>query len=222
LAARNDELNRLFYRETLQGSGVGDEKVVRQHGGIGMYAHVRVAVHALSRGEGTVFSWNAGSSIPAKFAPAVVQGVQDALQDGVLAGLEVTDVYASIENGSYHEEDSTTHAFKEAAEKATAAAIRQARPMILEAWSLVRIVVPAEFVAAIQAMVISRGCQTEAIGSDSSPQAITAKMPTQDVNDLIAEILRASDGQSNISVASAGFRAKPEPPDTVEKWVRSV
>ncbi len=94
--------------------------------------------------------------------------------------------------------------------------------MILEAWSLVRIAVPVEFAAAVDAAVVSRGGETEAIRSDSSPQAITAKMPTSDVNDLIAELLRASDGQASISVASAGFRPKPEPPDTVEKWVRRV
>ncbi len=144
------------------------------------------------------------------------------MQDGVLAGLEITDIHASVENGSHHEEDSTTHAFKEAAEKAAAAAIRQAHPMILEAWSLVRIAVPVEFAAAVDAAVVSRGGETGAIRSDSSPQAITAKMPTSDVNDLITELQRASDGQASMSVASAGFRPKPEPPHTVEKWVRRV
>ena len=222
LAAKNNGLNRLLHRETVQGSGVGDEKVIRQQGGVAVYAHVMVTVHALSRGEGTVFSWSAGSSIPSKFAPAVVQGVQDAMNDGILAGLELTDIHASIDNGSYHEGDSTTHAFREAAEKAAAAAIRQARPMILEVWSSVRIAVPQELVAAVEETVVSRGGQTEAIQSGSSPQAITAKMPTSDVNDLIAELLRVSDGQADISVASAGFRPKPEPPDTVEKWVRRV
>jgi elongation factor G len=220
LAASNDGLNRLFYRETVQGSGVGDEKVVRQQGSIGVYAHVRVAVHALSCGEGRIFSWSAGSSIPAKFAPAVARGVQDAMDNGVLAGLEPTDIYASIENGSYHEGDSTTHAFREAAEKAAAAAIRQADPLILEAWSSVRVAVPVEFAAAVERTVVSRGGQLEVIRSDSSPQAITAKIPTSDVNDLIAELLGTTDGHANISVASAGFRPKPEPPDTEGKWVR--
>jgi translation elongation factor EF-G len=94
--------------------------------------------------------------------------------------------------------------------------------MILEAWSLVRIAVPQEFVAAVEETVVSRAGQTEAIQSGSSPQAITVKMPTSDVSDLIAELLGASNGQASISVASAGFRPSPEPPDTVEKWVRRI
>jgi elongation factor G len=121
----NSGLNRSFYRETVQDSGVGEGKVIRQRGSSGVYAHVRVEVRPLNRGHGTVLAWNAGLNIPAKFVAAVMQGIQDAINDGVLAGLEVTDVCAAVEDGSYHEEDSTADAFREAAEKAVKEAIRQ-------------------------------------------------------------------------------------------------
>jgi elongation factor G len=78
----NNGLNRFFYRETVQDSGIGEGKVIRQRGGFGVYAHVRVAVRGLSRGQGTIFAWNAGLNIPAKFAPAVSQGIQDAMNAG--------------------------------------------------------------------------------------------------------------------------------------------
>lgn len=100
-------LNRSFFRETVQRSGTGEGKVVRQRGGIAMYAHVRVSVHPLDRGQGVVFAWNAGLNIPAKFAPAVSQGVHDVMRAGVLARFELTDIHASVESGSYHEVDST-------------------------------------------------------------------------------------------------------------------
>src|SRR2546426_1071684 len=102
----NSGLSRSFYRETVQDSGVGEGKVIRQRGTSGVYAHVRAEVRPLNRGQGTVLAWNAGLNIPAKFVAAVMQGIQDAINDGVLAGLEVTDVCASVEDGSYHEEDS--------------------------------------------------------------------------------------------------------------------
>jgi elongation factor G len=124
----NGSLNRTFHRETVAASGVADEKVVRQHKGTGVYAGIQVEVRPLARGKGTGFAWNAGANIPARFAVAVARGVQDAISAGVLAGLELTDVCVSIEDGSYHEEDSTEAAFREVAQKATLAARRQAHP----------------------------------------------------------------------------------------------
>src|SRR5437870_12254198 len=81
-------LNQAFHRETVLGSGVGDERVVRQHGSLGVYAGIRVEVRSLARGKGTVFAWNAGANIPARFATAVAQGVRDAISTGVLRSEE--------------------------------------------------------------------------------------------------------------------------------------
>lgn len=215
----NNGLNRIFYRETLQGSGVGEGKIIRQRGGVGVYAHVRVAVHALSRGQGRVFAWNAGSSIPPKFASAVAHGVEDAMTAGVLAGLELIDVHASIEDGSYHEEDSTADTFREAAENATGQALGQAQPLILEALSLVSITVPGEFRAVVQATLTSRGGQV--MRSDMPSEAIAAILSASQVDDLIGELLELTEGNARFSIASAGFRPRPEPPDTVEQWVRA-
>src|ERR1700687_5695667 len=146
----NEGLNRLFYRETVSGSGVADGKVVRDHGSFAEYAHVRVAVRSLSRGQGTVFAWNAGSSFPAKFVPAVAQGVEDAMNAGELAGLQITDVHVTIEDGSYHDIDSTANSFREAAEIATREALRQAQPLILEALALVTVSAPEELIVHVE------------------------------------------------------------------------
>jgi len=156
-------LEHAFYRETVQDSGVGDVRVIRQQLGTGVYAGVRIAVRGLSRGQGSVFAWNAGLNFPARFASAVLLGVQRVMDAGVLAGLEVTDIHVSVEGGSYHEEDSTVDAFSEAAEKATIEAIRQARPLILEALSLVTIAVSRSLLDAVEATVTSHGGETKAI-----------------------------------------------------------
>ena len=133
----NEGLSRLYYRETIRESGVGEGKIVRQRSG--EYAHVRVTVRSLNRGEGTVFTWNAGLTLPVKFIPAVAQGVEDAMNAGEMAGLQITDVHVLVEDGSYHEIDSTPSSFREAAEMATREALRQAHPLILEAFALVTV-----------------------------------------------------------------------------------
>jgi hypothetical protein len=93
-----------------------------------VYAGIRVEVRPLARGKGTVFAWNAGANIPARFATAVAQGVRDAISKGVLAGLELADVLVSVEDGSYQAEDSSEAAFREVTQRATTAALRQAHP----------------------------------------------------------------------------------------------
>ncbi len=215
----NNGLDRSFYRETVQDSGVADGKVIRQRGSLSVYAHVRVEIRALNRGQGTVFAWNAGLNIPAKFAAAVTQGIQHAMNSGVSAGLELTDVCASVEDGSYHEEDSTADAFREAAEKAATEAIRQAGPVILEALSLVTITIPASFVEAVEATVALHGGEARATPSETTSRTFAASLPASNVTNLIAELLQISNGHASISSRSAGFRPRPEPPDTIEEWV---
>jgi elongation factor G len=113
----NDGLNRSFYRETVRDRGSADGRVVREFGGESVYAHVQVTVRALERGQGIVFAWNAGSNIPVKFAPAVLEGIHKAASAGVSEKFELSDIHISVDDGSYHDVDSTLDAFREAAEK---------------------------------------------------------------------------------------------------------
>lgn len=212
----NNRLNRSFYRETVQDSGVGDEKVIRQRGGIHVYAHVRVQIRALNRGEGTIFAWNAGSNIPANFAPAVSEGILGAMNAGVLAGLKMTDVHASVEGGSYHDEDSTADAFREAAEKAAREAMRQARPTILEAVSMVSITLPEHFLGAAVEAVNSNGGQIRTMTTDPPSRTFTANLPSINAINLIAELLRISDGGASITSRPAGYESRSEPPEAAE------
>jgi elongation factor G len=213
-----NELSRSFYRETVQGSGVADGKIIRQQGGIGVYAHVRVEVRALSRGQGTTLAWNAGLNIPAKFISAVLEGIQDVLNAGVLTGLEMADIAVSIEDGSYHEEDSTTDAFREAAKLASVEAIQQARPIVLEALSSVTITVPLSFIEFVEGTVAAHGGKTKAETSKSYSRTLEASIPSSNVNDLIVELVRNCEGFANITSRADGFRSKPEPPDSLGTW----
>ena len=209
--------NRAFYRETVLGSGIGNETIVRQHGGTGMYAGIRVEVRSLSRGKGTAFAWNAGANIPSRFATAVTQGIQDAISTGVLAGFELTDVLVSVEDGSYHEQDSTEAAFREVAQKATIAALRDARPTVLEANSICRALFPMEYASAIKEIFSEEG-PIESAQSEKEMSSLIVIIPTSRVGKLLQQILGATNGLAKFSVESGGFRPKPEPPDTADVW----
>jgi len=211
-------LNQAFHRETVLGSGVGDERVVRQHGSLGVYAGIRVEVRSLARGKGTVLAWNAGANIPARFATAVAQGVRDAISTGVLAGLELTDVLVSVEDGSYHEEDSSEAAFREVTHRATAAALRQSHPTLLEAISVCRSTFPKEYASAIEESLSSEEVRIESAQSESQTSGFIVTVPTSRVDSLLQQILSVTHGQAKFLIESGGFRPRPEPPDMATVW----
>jgi len=209
-------LDRAFHRETVLGSCIADEKIVHQHGGTGVYAGIRVEVRSLSRGKGVAFAWNAGSNIPSKYAAAVIQGIRDTISTGVLAGLELTDVLVSVEDGSYHEQDSNEAAFRAVARKATIAAFRQARPTVLEAISICRAVFPMQYGSAITEIALEEG-QIESVQSETDTSLVVA-IPTSRMDKLLQQVLSITNGLAKFSVEARGFRSKPEPPETVDMW----
>ena len=211
-------LNRTFHRETVLGSGIGDERIARQRDGNGVYAGIRVEVRSLNRGKGASIAWNAGANIPSRFANAVAQGIQDVMSAGVLAGCELTDVLVSVEDGSYHEQDSTEAVFREATQKATIAAIRQARPTVTEAISVCRIVFPAEYITVIKKIFSERG-QIESAQSETQSSSVTVTVLASGVGELLEQVLAATNGHARLSVESGGFRPKTEPPETADVWV---
>jgi len=140
---------------------------------------------------------------------------------GELAGLQITDVHTSIEDGSYHDIDSTANSFREAAEMATREALRKAQPLILEAWALVTMSIPQDLVVAVQNAVHLHGGRINVSPLDVTTPSVLASVPALDEHDLIAELLEISDGRANISTVIDGFRPRADPPDTVEQWVAS-
>ena len=138
---------------------------------------------------------------------------------GVLAGFELPDVFVSVEDGSYHEEDSTETAFREVAQKATLAALRQAHPTVLEAISICRATCPKAYASAIEESFSSEEGQTESAQSESQISSFVVTFPTSRVEQMVQRILSVTNGQAKISIESGGFRPKPEPPDTVNSWV---
>ena len=208
------EHEKIFLRETIQGSSTGESKFAsQQRGSRNQYAHVVVSVRPAERGRGVVLAWNAGRQIPAHFSSAVLRGVHDGLRAGA-DGLEVTDINVTVEGGSFHDRDSNEEAFRAAAHEAILQAIQQAIPTVLEAMSLVLITLPANQVEVAELAVGRRGGEaTPAVLTENGSKALAANVPTIAVNELFAELLKATGGDLTISSRANGYRPRIDPPD---------
>src|SRR6266699_2927181 len=136
---------QVAYRETMKKSVESEGKFIRQSGGRGQYGHVWLKLDPQPHGKGYEFvDAVKGGRVPREYIPAVKKGIDEALQDGVLAGFPVVDVKATLFDGSYHEVDSNENAFKMAAIFAFKDGMRKANPVLLEPIMLVEVETPEE------------------------------------------------------------------------------
>lgn len=135
------------YKETITTKGKTETKYVKQSGGRGQYAHVVLEIEPNEKGKGNeVISKIVGGSIPKEYVPAVIKGVQDGLNTGVLAGYNLVDVKVTIVYGSYHEVDSSEMAFRICGSMAVKDAARACRPALLEPIMKVVVTTPEQFI----------------------------------------------------------------------------
>ena len=137
---------QVAYRETIRKSVKAEGKFVRQSGGRGQYGHVWIEVEPMEAGAGYEFvNKIVGGVVPKEYIGPVDQGIQEAMESGVLGGYPVVDVKVTLYDGSYHEVDSSEMAFKIAASMAFKEAMRKAEPVLLEPMMKVEVTVPEEY-----------------------------------------------------------------------------
>ena len=180
---------QVAYKETITGEADIDMKYKRQSGGSGQYGHVKIRVSPNESGKGYEFSNDVvGGSIPKEFIPAVDQGIQGALNAGVLAGYPVVDLKVSLYDGSYHEVDSSEMAFKIAGSMAIKEALRQAHSIILEPIMKVAVIVPDDYTGTVIGDLSSRRGQIQGQESRNGTVQIDALVPLSEMfgysNDL--------------------------------------
>jgi len=153
---------QVAYRETIRGAAKIDSKFVRQSGGRGQYGHVVVEFEPNEEGAGFAFENKiVGGVVPREYVPAVQNGIEEALENGILAGYPVVDVKAALVFGSYHDVDSNEMAFKVAASMAVKQLKEQAKAVILEPMMRVEVVIPEEYLGDIMGDVTSRRGRVE-------------------------------------------------------------
>src|SRR5438067_5024303 len=141
---------QVAYRETIRKKAEAEGKYIRQTGGRGQYGHVKIQLDPQEPGKGYEFTNDTkGGSIPKEYIKPIDQGIQDAMQRGVLAGYEMVDVKVSLYDGSYHDVDSNEMAFKIAGSMAFKEAAKKAKPVLLEPVMAVEVTVPEEYMGTI-------------------------------------------------------------------------
>ena len=148
---------QVSYKETLTQPADVDYKYAKQSGGRGQYGHVKIKVYPREPGAGYEFKNSiVGGAIPKEYIPKIDEGIQEAMQTGILAGYQVVDVGVELYDGSYHEVDSSEMAFKIAGSMAFKEASKKAGPVLLEPIFKVDVTVPEEYMGDIIGDISSR------------------------------------------------------------------
>ena len=148
---------QVSYKETLTKPADVDYKYAKQSGGRGQYGHVKIKVYPREPGAGYEFKNSiVGGAIPKEYIPKIDEGIQEAMQTGILAGYQVVDVGVELYDGSYHEVDSSEMAFKIAASMAFKEASKKAGPVLLEPIFKLDVTVPEEYMGDIIGDISSR------------------------------------------------------------------
>jgi len=147
----------VFYKETITKEAQGEGKFIRQSGGRGQYGHVKIRVEPNESGKGYHFDNKIfGGSIPKEYIPAINQGIQEALKNGVKAGYPLEDVRVELYDGTFHDVDSSEIAFKIAGSIAVQDACKKANPVMLEPMMSVEVVLPEQYLGDVMGDFTSR------------------------------------------------------------------
>jgi elongation factor G len=172
-------------------------RFVRQTGGRGQFAHVVINLEPTGPGGGYEFiNKVTGGSIPREYIPSVDQGIQEALDNGVLAGYPMVDVRATLTDGSYHEVDSSEMAFKIAGSMALKEAARKADPALLEPVMEFEVTTPEEFMGDVMGDVTARRGRIERIDERGGMKTILVLVPLAELFGYATELRSRTQGRA--------------------------
>ena len=192
---------QVSYKETIRAKVDQDTKYARQSGGKGQYGHVKITVEPNEPGKGYEFiNATVGGSIPKEYIPAVDQGIQGAMQAGVLAGYPVVDVKVTLFDGSYHEVDSSEMAFKIAGSMAFKEACRKANPAILEPIMKVAVTVPDEYMGTVIGDITARRGNILGQITRTGAVQIDANVPLSEMFGYATDLRSKTQGRGNYSM----------------------
>ncbi len=202
---------QVAYRETISRPVTGiDERYVRQSGGRGQFGHVVLDLEPTGPGGGYEFVDKiTGGVVPREYIPAVDAGIQEALQNGVLAGYPMVDVRATLVHGSYHEVDSSEMAFRIAGSMAVKKAAHQAHPVLLEPIMAVEVVTPEDYMGDVIGDLSSRRGKVEGITQRGSSQVIPAQVPLAEMFGYATDLRSRTQGRATYSMQFHSYQEVP-------------
>ncbi len=202
---------QVAYKETIRKSADVDHKYARQSGGKGQYGHVKIRVRPNESGKGYEFINSVvGGAIPKEYIPAVDQGIQGAMQAGVLAGYNVVDVIVELYDGSYHEVDSSEMAFKIAGSMAFKEAMRKADPVLLEPIMKVVVIVPEEYMGDVIGDLNSRRGMIQGMEATAGAEQIMAMVPLSEMFGYSTDLRSRTQGRGQYSMEPSHYAELPK------------
>ncbi len=202
---------QVSYRETIKTAAECEGKFVRQSGGRGQYGHVWIRFEPLERGKGNEFKDEiVGGTVPREYIPAVQKGLEEAMQNGLVAGYPVVDVRAVLFDGSYHEVDSSEIAFKIAASLALKEAAKKCNPVLLEPVMRVEVVVPEEYVGNVIGDIVSRRGRPEGQEMRGNAQVIKACVPLSEMFGYATALRSNTQGRGTFTMQFDHYEEVPK------------
>jgi len=201
---------QVAYRETIRKHSEAEGKYIRQTGGRGQYGHAKIKLDPQPAGLGYEFVNDiVGGSVPKEYIKPIDQGIQEALEGGVLAGYPVVDVKVTLYDGSYHDVDSNEMAFKIAGSMAFKEAARKASPVLLEPVMAVEVVTPEDFAGAIMGDLSSRRGRIEGMEHRAGSQVIKSIVPLAEMFGYATHMRSSTQGRAEYSMHFARYEEVP-------------
>ncbi|MDN4527203.1 elongation factor G [Fictibacillus fluitans] len=202
---------QVAYRETIRQAAKVEGKFVRQSGGRGQYGHVWIEFEPGEEGSGFVFENKiVGGVVPREYIPAVQNGIEESMKNGMLAGFPLLDLKARIVDGSYHDVDSNEMAFKIAGSMALKNAKAKCDPAILEPIMKVEVTVPEEYMGDIMGDVTSRRGRVEGMEARGNAQIVKAMVPLAEMFGYATSLRSRTQGRGTYSMHFDHYEEVPK------------
>ena len=202
---------QVAYKETIRRSADVDMKYARQSGGKGQYGHVKIIVEPNESGKGYEFiNKIVGGAIPKEYIEPVNQGIQGAMQSGILAGYPVVDVKVTLYDGSYHEVDSSEMAFKIAGSMAFKEAMKKADPVLMEPIMQVDVLVPEDYMGDVIGGLNARRGQIQGMEPRGGVQAISAAVPLSEMFGYATALRSSTQGRGQYTMQPSHYTEVPK------------
>jgi elongation factor G len=201
---------QVAYRETIRKKAEAEGRQVKQSGGKGQYAVVKIRVEPLPSGSGFEFVNEIfGGSIPREYIAPTEAGMKEALERGIVAGFPMSDVRAILYDGSYHDVDSSEMAFKLAGSYAIKEAARRASPVLLEPIMAVEVVVPEEYMGDVIGDINSRRGRIEGMELRGTTQIIKSMVPLSEMFGYATDIRSRTQGRGSFTMHFGKYEEMP-------------
>ena len=202
---------QVSYKETIRKSATVDTRYVRQTGGKGQFAHVKLTIEPNETGKGYEFvNKITGGAIPKEYIPCVDQGIQGAMLSGVLAGYQVVDVKCTLIDGSFHEVDSSELAFKICGSMAFKEACEKADPTLLEPIMKVVVTAPDDYMGDVIGDINARRGQITGTDIHNGTAIITSSVPLSTMFGYATDLRSKTQGRATYSMEPSHFVELPK------------